>query len=195
MKNKIKILNIILFILCIIAIILIAYISKIYMERAENEKNIKDIISSIEKQVENTEQQEEIPYINYKGYQVIGTIQIPKINLKYPILNETSDEAMNTSIIKFAGKELNKIGNITLAGHNYINGIMFGHLDKLELEDEIQIFDLHGNIVKYRVFNKYITNPDDINALNSVENNKKEITLITCIHGKRDRLILKAREK
>ena len=102
---------------------------------------------------------------------------------------------MNTSIIKFAGKELNQIGNVSLAGHNYIDGNLFGNLDKLELEDEIQIFDLHGNLVKYRVFNKYITNPNDINVLNAIENNEKEITLITCIHGKKDRLIVKAREK
>jgi len=80
----------------------------------------------------------ELPYIEYEGYQVIGIIKIEKINIEYPILNESSEASMKKSIIKFWGDKLNQIGNVTLAGHNNMDGTMFGKINKLEIEDEIK---------------------------------------------------------
>ena len=71
---------------------------------------------------------------------------------------------------------------------------MFGKINQLEKEDQIYISDLYGNEVSYKIFNKYITNPNDDTVLESVNKEKREITLITCINGNKDRLIIKARE-
>ena len=44
------------------------------------------------------------------------------------------------------------------------------------------------------VFDKYVTDPNDINCVKSVKENTREITLITCINGRSNRLIVKARQ-
>ena len=193
-KKKIKISNILLLILVIIAIILIVTIGKIISNRNQNDENLKQIISQVNKNIQ-TNTDGEIPYIEYQGYQVIGLIQISKINLEYPILIETTKDSLTKSITRFGNGKVNEVGNLCLAGHDYINNSMFGGINKLENGDEILITDLYGNKVTYTVFDKYTTNPDDTSVLESVDSNKREVTLITCSNGNKDRLIIRATEK
>lgn len=191
-----KICNGILIILLIIAVILSIQIIIRKKENKQNEKNIVSVINQIKDKTNSEEPHESgsLPYIEYEGYQVIGIIKIEKINIEYPILNESSEVSMNKSIIKFWGDKLNQIGNVTLAGHNNMDGTMFGKLDKLEKEDEIKITDLYNNEVTYKIFDKYITDPNDVDVVKNTEEEIKEITLITCINGNKNRLIIKAKE-
>lgn len=192
-----KICNGILIILLIIAIILSIQIINRKRQNSQNEKNIANIINQIKDKSdkENAEEvNQELPYIEYEGYQVIGIVKIEKINIEYPILNESSEASMKKSIIKFWGDKLNQIGNVTLAGHNNMDGTMFGKINKLEIEDEIKIIDLYNNEVTYKIFDKYITDPNDIDVVKNTEEESKEITLITCINGNKNRLIIKSKE-
>ena len=193
-KRKIKISNIILLILVLIAIILIVTIGRIISNRNQNDENLKQVISQVNENIQ-TDTDGEIPYIEYQGYQVIGLIQISKINLEYPILIETTKDSLTKSITRFGNGEVNGVGNLCLAGHDYINNSMFGGINKLENGNEILITDLYGNKVTYTVFDKYTTNPDDTSVLESVDSNKREVTLITCSNGNKDRLIIRATEK
>lgn len=193
-KRKIKISNIILLILVLIAIILIVTIGRIISNRNQNDENLKQVISQVNENIQ-TDTDGEIPYIEYQGYQVIGLIQISKINLEYPILIETTQDSLTKSITRFGNGEVNGAGNLCLAGHDYINNSMFGGINKLENGDEILITDLYGNTVTYTVFDKYTTNPDDTSVLESIDSTKREVTLITCSNGNKDRLIIRATEK
>ena len=193
-KKKIKISNILLLILVMIAIILIVTIGKIIRDRNENDENLKQVISQVNEKVQ-SDANGEIPYIEHEGYQVIGTIQIPKIDLEYPILIETTEDSLRKSITRFGDGKVNEVGNLCLAGHDYINNSMFGAINKLENGDEILITDLYGNKVTYTVFDKYTTDPNDTSVLESIDVTKREITLITCINGNQDRLIIRATEK
>lgn len=193
-KRKIKISNIILLILVLIAIILIVTIGRIISNRNQNDENLKQVISQVNENIQ-TDADGEIPYIEYQGYQVIGLIQISKINLEYPILIETTQDSLTKSITRFGNGEVNGVGNLCLAGHDYINNSMFGGINKLENGDEILITDLYGNTVTYTVFDKYTTNPDDTSVLESIDSTKREVTLITCSNGNKDRLIIRATEK
>ena len=193
-EKKIKISNILLLILVIIAIILIVTIGRIISDRNENDENLKQVISQVNENIQ-TDTDGEIPYIEYQGYQVIGLIQISKINLEYPILIETTQDSLTKSITRFGNGEVNGVGNLCLAGHDYINNSMFGGINKLENGDEILITDLYGNTVTYTVFDKYTTNPDDTSVLESIDSTKREVTLITCSNGNKDRLIIRATEK
>lgn len=129
-----------------------------------------------------------------KGYKVIGVIQIPKINLKYPILEINNEETMKISITKFWGNNVNENGNLTLAGHNNLDGTMFGKLKKLKLEDEIKLTDLNKNTKSYKIYNIYITSPEDTSIVNG-DNDKSKVTLITCSNGRKQRLIIKAQSE
>ena len=125
---------------------------------------------------------------------VIGMLKIDKINLNYPILSQSSPELLELSLCRFAGPMPNEVGNLCIAGHNYINNTLFGRLDELELNDEIQIYDLKGHLVKYIVSNKYETNSNDINCTNQNTNGKKIVTLLTCNNITQKRLVIIAKQ-
>lgn len=192
-KKKFKISNILLLLLVVVAIVLIIMIAQKYTKRNENEKAVQEVVAEIES-IEPTSEENDIPYMEYEGYQVIGTVQISKIGIKYPILATSTEESLQKSITRVGDGLVNEEGNLTLAGHNFIDGSMFGKIDKLEKEDKISITDLHGNEVTYVVFDKYVTDPNDVSVLESIAEGRKEITLVTCINGNKNRLIIKARE-
>lgn len=125
---------------------------------------------------------------------MFGIIKIPKINIEYPILEETNVESLNLSITKFWGTKINEIGNVTLAGHNNLNNTMFGRINKLEKGDIIELTDLQNITLQYEVFDTYTIDPNDISCILQVEENTREVTLITCKNGRANRFIVKARE-
>lgn len=191
-----KVCNVIILVLVIVAIVISVIIFNKYMENYQNEKKKDNLISEINSQLGdlNTDKNREMPYIEYEGYQVIGIIKIEKINLLYPILNVNNEDSMKKSITKFYGDKLNQEGNVTLAGHNNFDGTMFGKLKDLEIGDKITILDLNNHSITYEIFNKYVTDPNDVSIVNSTEEGIKEITLVTCTNGNKNRLIIKAKE-
>lgn len=129
-----------------------------------------------------------------KGYKVIGKLEIPKINLDTYILSETSTKTLKVSVTKLYGPEVNKIGNLCIAGHNYKNMKMFGGIKKLEIDDEIQLTDTFDRKITYKVYKTYKTSPKDVSCLNQDTGGEREITLITCTAGAIQRVIVKAVE-
>ena len=93
------------------------------------------------------------------------------------------------------GNKINEIGNVTLAGHNNLNGTLFGKIKKLENGDVIELTDIQNVTLKYKVFKKYSVDPNDITVILPEQENVREITLITCTNGNKNRLIIKAREE
>lgn len=204
MKNRIY--NIILAILVIALIITIIFIAIKYGKNQIKEKELETVVEEVKVQIENiknnntetntnnTEQNRKEVQVEYKGYNVVGIITIPKLELEYPIIDKTNEEAMKVSITKFWGNNVNDIGNFTMSGHNYMDGTMFGGTKKLNVGDLIEMTDLSGRTIKYKIFDKYVINPNDVECVNSVEGGTREITLITCTNGRSNRLIIKARE-
>lgn len=186
--KKQKIYICLLVILIIVALIILLLIFKKHNSSIENEEKLIQVVSTIK----NNEQPEKI--VEYEGYQVIGIIRIPEIELEYPILNETTEQSLKKSITKFWGCGVNEIGNITLSGHNNIDNKMFGKIKKLELDDLIELEDLNNNIVQYKIFDKYIIDPNDVTCTESVQKDTREVTLVTCTNGNKNRLVIKARE-
>ena len=187
--------NIIIILLVIGAITITGKIAIEYIRREKNEVKLADIVAQIENIDINTVNEEEIKNtIKLDEYDVEGIIEIPKINIKYPIVSTTSDKAMEVAITKFWGEKINDIGNYTLAGHNYKNGTMFGKTKYLEIGDIIKMTDLNLNTVEYEVFKIYTIDPNDVSCIESVDPNAREITLITCTNGHANRLITKAKE-
>lgn len=183
-----KICNILIIILIIAIIAVLILIAIKYGKNQVNENETKKIIEEINNITDISNQEE----ITFKGYKVIGIIKIPKINLEYPILEKTTNESLKYSITKFWGNDLNQIGNVALAGHDNYDGTMFGNLHKLKNDDEIEIMDLNKNSEIYKVYETYITNPDDMKVLEEKKPGQKELTLITCNNTHKERYIVKA---
>lgn len=192
-----KVINVILTLLIIAAIVVIGLIIYNYVVSEKNDNNLAKVVTEIEQQFSNntgnTNSVEPVK-VQYNGFDVVGIIEIPSINIKYPIINKTNDTTMKYSITKFSGGEINSIGNFTVAGHNNLNGTMFGKVKRLKIGDQIKLTDLYNNTVTYEIFDIYSVDPNDVSCLESVEENTREVTLITCTNGHLKRLITKARE-
>ena len=131
----------------------------------------------------------------YKGFDVIGTIQIPAIELKYPILEQLTKKSLETSVVlMYTAKGLNCEGNSVIIGHNYRNGTMFSNVKKLTNGDYIYITDTSGNKVKYTVYSIYRTSGNDSEYMTKNTNGKREIALSTCTDDSKARTIVLAKE-
>lgn len=131
----------------------------------------------------------------YKGYTVVGKIEIPKIQVSYPVLARASASAMELSVCLAYGPGLNEIGNNVIMGHNYRNKLFFSNLHKLSNGDSIFITDNSGTRLEYIIYNMYETGPDDFDYANRDTQGKREISLQTCTDDVQKRLIVWAREK
>lgn len=131
----------------------------------------------------------------YKGYTVDGTMQIPKINFSYPVLEKVTKNSIETSVAILYGAGLNQVGNTVIIGHNYRNGQFFSNNKKLANGDKIHITDYEGNKKTYVIYNKFETTPEDTSFYQRDTNGKSEITLSTCTDDSSARLIIFAREE
>ena len=115
----------------------------------------------------------------YKGYIVAGTIEIPAIKVKYPVIakSEYSKSSLETSVVELYGPGLNEVGNTTIVGHNYRNGTFFSNNKKLKKGDKIYITDLSGTRLAYTIYEKYEV-PDTESAYTTRDTQgAKEISL------------------
>ena len=188
-----KLYNIILVLLIIAAIIVGTLIFIKYYNNHVNEEKIIETVAKIEEDFAKLPEGESLQS-TYEGYSVEGILEIPKINIKYPIINETSEQAMKVSVTKFWGPAVNDIGNYTIAAHNNKDGTMFGKTKYLQLGDIIKLTNLKNETIDYSIFKIYSVDPNDVSYVNSVEPEAREVTLITCTNGHKERLITKARE-
>ena len=185
-----KVYNLIIAVLIVALIVVVAMIVIRYGGNYLNEKEVSSSLETIEEELnkEETQQSESLPELEFKGYKIEGIIEIPKINIKYPIIDHTNEETMKVSITKFWGPQANEIGNYTVAGHNNKDGTMFGKTKYLQIGDKIKLTNLKNETIEYSI------DPDDVSCVESVENGTREITLITCTNGHKNRLVTKARQ-
>lgn len=131
----------------------------------------------------------------YQGYKVAGKLEIPKISLETYILEEYSEQALNTSVTKFWGADANQIGNFCVAGHNFQNKNMFRNLKKLEIGDNLFLIDNKIGKLEYEIYQIETVVPENVECLDQDTEGKREITLITCTNDSSKRIIVKAQEK
>ncbi len=132
----------------------------------------------------------------YKGFYTLGSIEIPKTNVKYPILEKVTKKSLETAVAVVwpENATLNKPGNVVIVGHNYRNGVFFSNNKKLSKGDKIYITDLEKNRVAYTIYNIFETSDTDTKFYNRDTDGKREITLSTCTDDSSARLIIEARE-
>ena len=112
----------------------------------------------------------------------IATIEIPKLNIEYPIFHGTSDEVLQKGVGHLSNSSLPVGGDSThaiLAGHRGMSSAeMFLHLDQLEIGDHVFIHVL-DDVLAYEVYAIDIVLPDDTSNL-VIEKGRDLLTLVTC---------------
>lgn len=119
---------------------------------------------------------------NIQNNGVMGTIEIPVINVNLPIYHGTSDAVLNKGVGHLHGTSLPVGGEAThsvLTGHTGLsNAKLFTDLEKMEKGD---VFFLHvlGETLAYEVYDINVVTPDNLTKL-KVEPGKDYCTLLTC---------------
>ncbi len=145
-------------------------------------------IDSIEKTNTVSGSGNEMP--TYKGFNVVGTIEIPAIDIEYPILQKVSKSSLETSVAMLYGAGINQVGNTVIIGHNYRNGLFFSNNKRLNNGDKIYVTDNSKNRLTYTIYNKFETTPEDASFYSRDTAGKPEITLSTCNDDSSKRLII-----
>lgn len=218
-------LTIVLIVAIIFIIVLVSVLGVNAYKRYKNDKDAENAISRFENTIENntntetntntsgeglveqnivinnnnvntntsTEGTREVTY--YKNYVMIGYISIPKINIKYPILEKETVSSLEQSVaVRYPDNpKLNEPGNVVIAGHNYRNGQFFSNLENVSTGDKITIKDASGRTLTYTVYEKYETTPEDVAYITRNVGENIEITLVTCTDDSNARIIVKAR--
>lgn len=135
-KNKYLLFILILTIVFFVSSLLFKYSLKKEKEVICTNENVAT--SNRIQTVSQSNYKEKEPYKNMpqqiEGYEVIGKLEIPKIDLTTYILSETDKNTLKISVTKLCGPKINGVGNLCIAGHNYNNSNMFKDLKNLEKE-------------------------------------------------------------
>lgn len=173
----------------------------VVLDGREEDYNEAQAQESKELSVANMNNQAEIK-ISSSGYKykIIAKVEIPKINVTYSVLQgvtgstEETDELLKISPVKFHGCEPNEIGNFCIVGHNYRNTKFFSKVPTLVVGDTVNLTDLTGRKITYKIYDKHTVEPTDTSDTTQLTGGKKELTLITCTDDSKQRVIVRCRE-
>ena len=193
MKNKLT--KVFLIILFIIGFLLIYFLGNIL--RNKNRSNPIEIMAQQNVKQENVGNQNELKVvekeIDGKLYEVIAILNIPTLEIEYPVFSSTSKELLKISLNKYWGPNPNKPGNFCILGHNYNDEKFFGKLNRIEKGEKIKLTDMYGVTLEYIVYDMYIVEPEDTSCTTQLTNGETEVTLITCTKDFKKRFVVKAR--
>lgn len=136
---------------------------------------------------------------NGAQYTTVAVIEIPKINIIYPVIysedtsSKTTEDLLKLSVVKYWGPDANEQGNFCIVGHNYHNKRFFSKISTLKTGDSIYLTDINNKTLEYQVYDKKVIEPDDLKCTTQLTNGETEITLITCTMTGKQRTVVKAR--
>ena len=176
--------------LVVISIIsLICGVAIFFLNKQETKSEDYDEISSKVEDIQDTENIKDTEFMELWETNVIGTLEIPSINLKLSVAEGIENDVISKYVGHFPSTALIN-GNVGLAGHNTQE--FFANLKKLKKGDEI-IYNFLLGSKTYVIDTIAEIQEDDWSYLEDTEDNK--ITLITCIKNQpTKRLCIQATE-
>ena len=111
---------------------------------------------------------------------VIGIIEIPSIDIRYPVMEGTGADVLNAGIGHMPETVgIGESGNCVLCGHNGSRyGTFFTPLNQISIGDNVTVIDKNGQTHIYEVTDTEVVNPYD-NSIKT-QGTEKELTLFTC---------------
>lgn len=180
-------------------VLVFSFIYNSFRERKRNEM-AKDIVDKVKDEIKKVDEHNSIDEVKVKqnnhNFTVLGIIKIKKININEPILKENTKKAYDVSVVKMSGPKLNTYGNVAIGGHNYMKGNFFIKINRLKKGDKVEITDLNNNKVDYYVYDFGTVSINESSYLSQpIDKRIREITLVTCTSGGKQRYFVKAKEK
>ena len=120
--------------------------------------------------------------LNIAGDEMMGSVEIPKINIKIPIYHTTEEDVLNKGAGHMEGSSLPVGGANTHAVISAHRGLpsasLFTDLDQMKVGDHFLIHVLDETLC-YEVDKISVVKPEDTSAL-AVEDGQDLVTLLTC---------------
>ncbi len=117
----------------------------------------------------------EMPTITIDGYDYIGYLSIPSIDLTLPVMDTWDYDRLQIAPCRFSGSLYKN--NLVIAGHNYNHH--FGPLRTLSPGIEIQFTDVEGHLYRYEISDLITLNPIQVEDLTE-DSAEWDLSLFTC---------------
>lgn len=155
---------------------------KVYSRNMENKA-----VDNFEQKIEEKAKIEDL-----KIGEEMAQIDVPSIGLNSIIIHGIEKKYLNHYICHFENTAMpGENGNFSIAGHSSnIYNQVFNNIHKANIGDKINIKTTNEEFT-YIITQMYETEPENIEVLNQ-DNDIKEMTIVTCSNGGKDRLIVKA---
>lgn len=117
------------------------------------------------------------------GYDYIGYLSIPTLNLELPVMSEWDYSRLRIAPCRQYGSLWTN--DLVIAGHNYSHH--FGSLSALGLGDAVAFTDMNGDTVDYSVKDVKTLQPTDADW---VEHSGFDLILYTCTYSGKTRIVV-----
>ena len=124
----------------------------------------------------------EMPVAEIDGYECVGYISIPDLDLELPVMAEWDYSRLKIAPCRHFGSS--RTDDLVIAAHNYKTH--FGNLSRLKTGAEIRFTDMDGIENLYRLVRLEILSPD---AVDAVQNSGYDLVLSTCTPGGATRVV------
>ncbi|MEE0059641.1 MAG: sortase [Acutalibacteraceae bacterium] len=119
----------------------------------------------------------QMPITKIDGYDYIGILEIPELNIKLPVMKDWDYYKLNISPCCYYGSAYKN--NMVIAAHNYYSH--FAGLGQLSVGSEIIFTDISGNKFNYNVIWTEIIQPEQIDQMIEEKSDDQwDLTLFTC---------------
>lgn len=125
-----------------------------------------------------------MPAIEYEGYEYIGVLSIPIIDIDLPVMDSWSYAQLAIAPCRYSGSAY--LNDMVIAAHNYTGH--FGRLKNLEKGDSVIFTDADGNVFNYTVSKIETLLPA---AVEEMTNGDWDLTVFTCTVGGRTRIAIR----
>lgn len=196
MRKAIGIGCVILGVVCLI--VSVGFVLFNHLEDKKAQETSQVVLHSAQHAIEETDQSvpkaeteelnPEMSAISVDGYDCIGILSIPVLELELPIFTGWSYEKLKIAPCHYYGSYIS--GDFVIAGHNY--KAHFGRLSELQPQDLIIFTDAEGTIHQYEVF---LLETLTANATKEMISSGFDLSLYTCTPGGSNRVTVRCLAK
>ena len=137
---------------------------------------LQNLQNEIEKNTEQDNMQTKMPTVKVDGYECIGVLSIPALDLELPVLTDWSYAKLKKAPCLYYGSYFEK--DFVIAAHNYKTH--FGRLSELQAGDVVIFTDVSGTAHYYEVV---ILETLPENATKEMITSGFDLSLYTCTLG------------
>lgn len=172
-------------VLVLLAVALLGY--NVYENRRAKD-NTDRVMQDLHRQIIQEDETDpfdtEMRVVKINGYDYIGYLSLPTLNLNLPVLSGCDTARLTVAPCRYYGST--KTDNLVIAAHNYRSH--FGYLGHLTVDAPVTFTDMEGTTSVYRVTEIGTLSPT---AVDQVKYTKDDLILYTCTYSGTKRIVVR----